>query len=229
MIPDSNRSEKAADPLEPGPVRTEPKVDTTRCLGGVPISGESNAHVTTEVVNVPKPVPANQLRCSASQEVAPPVFTTRLQVQQGHQQPGQAPRPAWRIHLANIFEELATVRHRETGPVMQVEVWYVHHLSHPECDAPRTVELDNVQELWYADLCNAWFDQIHRLEPMKVLNVLPNPPHQLRAAPLPTSFWSKAFPPSELHSILLLFSWEVPELESSSVQNRLQHESAPVI
>ena len=198
MVPDSTPSEDADDPLATGPDHTVPQIDITRCLEVAPISCVSNAHVNTEVANLTRPVPVNQLRCSASQEIAPPVFTTRYQVQQEQQQPGQAPRPAWRIHLANIFEELATVRHRETGPVMQVEVWYVHHLSHPECAAPRTVELDNIQELWYADLCNAWFDQIHRLEPMKVVNVLPNPPHQTRVGPVAHIILEQGFSPERV-------------------------------
>ena len=119
-------------------------------------------------------------KCSASQEGQPPVFTTTHPVQPALPQPGPQPRPAWRIHLANIFEELATVVHRETGPVMQVEVWYIHHRNFPECMAPRALELDNIQELWYADLCNLWFDRIQRHEPMRVVNVLPTPPHQAR-------------------------------------------------
>ena len=63
---------------------------------------------------------------------------------------------------------------------MQVEVWYVHHDSYPECIEPRVVELDNVQELWYADLCNAWMDRVQRHQPMRVLNVLPSPPYHTR-------------------------------------------------
>jgi len=119
-------------------------------------------------------------KCSSSQEVEPPVYTTTHSVQPALPRPRPAPRPAWRIHLANIFDELATVLHRETGPVMQVEVWYIHHTLFPECLAPRAVELDNIQELWYADLCNVWFDRIQRHEPLRVVNVLPTPPHQAR-------------------------------------------------
>ena len=60
---------------------------------------------------------------------------------------------------------------------MQVEVWYIHHDDFPECVAPRTVELDDAQELWYADFCNVWMDRIQRHQPMRVVNVLPNPPY----------------------------------------------------
>ena len=120
------------------------------------------------------------LKCTQEHVVEPPIYTTsRLPDQQMHH-PQAPPRPAWRIHLGNIFEEYATVMHRETGPVLQIEVWYIHHQDFPACEAPRMLELDNIQELWYADMCNLWFDHIHRHEPMKVLNVLSPPPHQAR-------------------------------------------------
>ena len=158
-------------------------------------SGQSShaaqAHSTSACHVAPKPDPSslrttdlmqdplNQF-CSAAQEVEPPVFATSQALQPPLPQPRTAPRPAWRIHLANIFEEVATVIHRETGPVIQVEVWYIHHQRFPDCPAPRALELDNIQELWYADLCNLWFDRVNRHEPLKVLNVLPNPPFQAR-------------------------------------------------
>ena len=137
-------------------------------------------------------------KCSASQEVQPPVFTTTRPVQPALPQPRPPPRPAWRIHLANIFEEMATVVHRETGPVMQVEVWYIHHRDFPECVAPRALELDNIQELWYADLCNIWFDRIQRHEPLRVVNVLPTPPHQARPRSVAHLILEQGFSPDRI-------------------------------
>ena len=67
----------------------------------------------------------------------------------------------------------------ETGPTLQVSVWYIHHASYPTCLAPRQVQLDDMHELWYADLCNAWWDKVQRTEPMRVLIVKPNPDNQL--------------------------------------------------
>ena len=122
----------------------------------------------------------NQCKCSQEQEAEPPNFATNRPQPQALPAPRRAPRPAWRIHLSNLFEELATVVHPETGPVMQVEVWYVHHDSYPECVAPRVVELDNIQDLWYADLCNVWLDRVQRHQPLRVLNVLPTPPYHTR-------------------------------------------------
>ena len=159
---------------------------------GTPGTAPTTAHTGPEVPTDPSPADGNACtaetvvqkavdhKCSASQERDPPVLTTSLPVQPALPNPEPRPRPAWRIHLANIFDELATVIHRETGPVMQVEVWYIHHQNFPECLAPRAIELDNIQELWYADLCNLWFDRIQRHEPMRVVNVLPAPPHQAR-------------------------------------------------
>ena len=44
------------------------------------------------------------------------------------------------------------------------------------------VELDNIHELWYADLCNAWWDRIVRQQPLRVLIVKPTPDNQLNPA-----------------------------------------------
>ena len=89
-------------------------------------------------------------------------------------------RPIWQIELHGIFLENAEVHHQETGPEMSVEVCYVHHTRLPICRAPRPVRLDNIQDLWYADLCNAWFDQIQRQQPLRVHIVKPSPAYQTR-------------------------------------------------
>ena len=90
------------------------------------------------------------------------------------------PRPGWMLDLEVTFDEHA-VDHLQNGdPVLPVEVWYVHHVTYPECPAPRLVQLDSVQELWYADLCTAWLDRIVRSEPLRVLIVRPTPVYQAR-------------------------------------------------
>ena len=121
-----------------------------------------------------------QAKCAEQHETTPPRFNTATVPAADLPPPRTAPRPAWRLHLSNLFDELATVAHRDIGPVMQVEVWYIHHDAFPTCEYPRAVELDNLQEFWYADLCNAWLDRIHRHQPMRVVNVLPNPPFHTR-------------------------------------------------
>ena len=122
-----------------------------------------------------------QHKCSEHQETAPPVFETDQPRPQPQNPPPRPQRPVWRMHLANIFDEMAVVRQPGAGPVMQVEVWYVHHETFPECHASRVVELDDFQDLWYADICNVWMDRIQRHQPLRVLNVLPNPPFHTRA------------------------------------------------
>ena len=120
-------------------------------------------------------------RLANDHTVSPPSFTTsrpRLNGAEGQQRP---PRPSWHIHLDNLFEEMATTVHPETGPVLHVEVWYLHHDTYPEWHAPRMVELDSTREFWYADLCMAWLDHIARTQPLRVLIVLPRPPYQLRS------------------------------------------------
>ena len=139
-----------------------------------------------------------EFKCTQDQVVEPPTYTTSQVPAHILPQPQAAPRPPWRIHLGNIFDEYATVIHQETGPVLQIEVWYIHHQTYPECAAPRVLELDDVQELWYADICNLWFDHINRHEPMKVLNVLPPPPHQARPRTAAHIILEQGFSPERL-------------------------------
>lgn len=119
-------------------------------------------------------------RIANDHTVSPPTLTTHRPRLTGLERQPTPPRPAWLIHLDNLFEELATTVHPEVGPVLRVEVWYLHHVTFPECPAPRLVELDSFRQLWYADLCMVWLDHIARNQPLRVLNVLPNPPYQLR-------------------------------------------------
>ena len=125
----------------------------------------------------PMQTPVLQHKCSEAQEQAPPTFTTATPAMNPNPPPRQ--RPIWQFELFTIFDELARVTFPETGPTMTVSVWYVHHVQHPMCLAPRQVELDNIQDLWYADLCNAWWDRIIRQQPLKVIIVKPTPDNQL--------------------------------------------------
>lgn len=123
--------------------------------------------------------PTMSVRSSEDQQLSPPTFEQTLP----HPVPNavqQRPRPSWQIELESRFDELARVRNTETGPTLTVSVWYIHHDRFPLCQAPRLVELDDVRELWYADLCNAWWDHLRRTEPIKVLMVRPNPDNQLQ-------------------------------------------------
>lgn len=122
---------------------------------------------------------AYQAKCSTSQEQHPPNFAQALPTPALPVAP-QRPRPIWQIELDSLFDELSRVTHAETGPTLCVNVWYVHHELQPVCHAPRLVELDDLREFWYADLCNAWWDRIIRHEPIKVLMVRPNPDNQLQ-------------------------------------------------
>ena len=121
-----------------------------------------------------------QVRTGMHHESEPQQFEARLPNLPGPAQNVQPPRPAWHIELHSIFLDHGTVHHQETGPEMSVEVWYVHHNTMPICPAPRLIRLDDIQELWYADLCNAWFDQIQRQQPIRVHVVKPTPAYQFR-------------------------------------------------
>ena len=110
------------------------------------------------------------------------VLSPAIQMHQfrDNRQNAQRPRPLWHIEVNGLFLDHAEVRHPETGPELAVEVWFVHHTRMPICRAPRLIRLDNIHELWYADLCNAWFDQIQRHQPLRVHIVKPPPPYQMR-------------------------------------------------
>ena len=162
------------------------------------LSAHAIAPTVEDTIQTAQQATVVDLKCTQEHVVDPPVFTTnRLPDHQRHH-PEPPPRPAWRIHLGNIFDEYATVVHQETGPVLQIEVWYIHHQDFPICEAPRMLELDDVQELWYADMCNLWFDRIHRHEAMKVLNVLPPPPHQARPRSAAHIILEQGFSPERL-------------------------------
>ena len=121
--------------------------------------------------------------------------------------------------LTNLFEEMATtVPPRGLGPVLHVEVWYLHHDAYPECHAPRMVELDSTREFWYADLCMAWLDHIARTQPLRVLI---SAPQALRTSYVPRLMYtlslSKALTHRKLRCISQPFFLEVPEWDYSSV------------
>ena len=117
-------------------------------------------------------------KCNEAHQQEPPAIMQAIP-QPLPQAPNPRPRPIWHLELQSIFDELATVRFHETGRTLFVSVWYIHHGRYATCHAPRHVELDDTHELWYADLCNAWWDQIQRTMPMRVLIVKPNPDNQL--------------------------------------------------
>lgn len=124
---------------------------------------------------------SRQHRCSEQQTVSAPNFQADIPAPLPQAEPAQRPRPIWMLELSSLFEEFATTTHRETGPEMEIDVWYMHHHRMSRCDAPRTVRLDNMHELWYADICTVWFDRIARQEPLRVLIVKPRPVRTMRS------------------------------------------------
>ena len=122
-----------------------------------------------------------QDRCSEQQTVPAPNFQASLPTPLPPLAQVQRHRPIWMLELTSLFEEFSATIHQETGPEMEVDVWYIHHHNMPRCDSPRIVRLDNIHELWYADISTVWFDRIVRQEPMKVLIVKPRPTHTLRS------------------------------------------------
>eukprot|EP00435_Cladocopium_sp_Y103_P046155 s216_g13.t1 len=118
-----------------------------------------------------------QARCSDAQVASGPVFERSVPQMAPPQFPPQGGNTMWRLDLQGTFEELAFVEHAVTGPVMYVQVWYVDSIRHPSCPTAKVVRLDDVQDLWYEDICRPWLDQISVQVPLFVWIVRPTPPY----------------------------------------------------
>ena len=131
------------------------------CLGETASAPDTPLHdqMADTAHSAPADTHAVQARTGYQHEAEPPTFEARIPAQPANPE-APRPRPLWHIELNTIFLEEATTHHRETGPEMSVEVWYVHHAHMPICRHPRLIRLDDIRDLWYADLCNAWFDQL---------------------------------------------------------------------
>jgi len=154
-----------------------PTTDNCNAIDHFSVQGRvSDAHLIEGISH-----PHLQHRCSDQQTESPPDFNVPIPAQPLPQGTAQRPRPIWMIELTSLFEEYARTHQAATGPEMSIDVWYVHHTTMPRCTAPRMVRLDNIFDLWYADICTVWFDHIHRQEPLKVLIVKPMPTHAMRS------------------------------------------------
>ena len=76
----------------------------------------------------------------------------------------------------NLFAEQAFIRCEEEGPVANVETWYIHHLTHRICRAPRAVRLHGDSATWKQDLLEPWQAQLEPTLPTSLSVVVPKPP-----------------------------------------------------
>ena len=203
------------------PNREEP--EHRRCLDVLP-SAPDLPKLDSMVVPMHSPVthtPAVQARTGYHHEAEPPTFEARVPAQPANPAV-PPPRPIWHMELNIIFLEEAITHRREVGPELPVEVWYVHHADMPICRHPRLIRLDDIRDLWYADLCNAWFDQLRRHQPVRVHIVKPTPPYQMRRQAVIHIILEQGMTPERPPFCSLLPSMEAPEWASCSKQNHPQ-------
>ena len=118
---------------------------------------------------------ATQCKCSQEQEAEPPNFVTSRPQPQALPAPRRAPRPAWRLHLSNLFDELATVVHPRNRACsckwrcgMSTMIHTQNALSR---ESSNWIMFKNYGTLTFA---MSWLDRVQRHQPMRVLNVLPS-------------------------------------------------------
>ena len=97
----------------------------------------------------------------------PPMLLPVLPPEQGHH--------LWRLDLQGRFEDLATIEHRTEGPIMYVQVWFIHHGTFRTCPAPRIVRIEDDPAHWYETLIEAWRERIQFQIPVTVEVVAPPP------------------------------------------------------
>ena len=82
----------------------------------------------------------------------------------------------WLDQLAEFFRAEAIHEVFDGPPLLYIQTWYVHHVRHARCEAPRPIRLDNAMITWLEEFRYAWRDQWDRRLPFSVHIVLPRPP-----------------------------------------------------
>ena len=82
----------------------------------------------------------------------------------------------WFGALVDAFDRDSLLEHEEEGPVMYVWTWFINHITHQRCSAPRIVRLDELRNLWLEDLYQPWQHEIDVQAPTTVGIVHGQPP-----------------------------------------------------
>jgi hypothetical protein len=88
----------------------------------------------------------------------------------------QTHEQAWLPQASMAFVQCATTEHQEEGPVIYWTTWYLHHQRYMRNSESRLLRLDDLQHLWYQDLCALWSDVMDPSLPGRVHHVHPEPP-----------------------------------------------------
>eukprot|EP00435_Cladocopium_sp_Y103_P012767 s1935_g3.t1 len=92
--------------------------------------------------------------------------------------PPRDTRPQWIQDLHEIFVTNSFTEMAEEGPVIYVQVWYLHGLRRERCNAPHTVRLGPDVYDWRTDLVFPWRTDVERGVPADFFVVRPMPPAQ---------------------------------------------------
>ena len=88
----------------------------------------------------------------------------------------QTHEQSWLPQASMTFLQCATTEHQDEGPVTYWTTWYLHHQRYTRNSESRVLRLDNLQHLWYQDLCALWADVLDPFLPARVHHVHPRPP-----------------------------------------------------
>ena len=122
-----------------------------------------------------KPIPLREAKCDTDHVVEAPIFEAPIPTLMLPALPPERGHHLWRLDLQRHFEDRATAPNHPDGPMLYVQVWFVHHGRFRTCPAPKIVRLEDEPEHWYACLIDAWREQIQFHVPVRVEIVAPQP------------------------------------------------------
>ena len=117
----------------------------------------------------------HQARCDTSQVVDPPRFEVAIPSIQQPMLPPEQGHHLWRLDIQRYFEDYAIMAQFPIGPVLYVQVWFIHHGRYRTCPAPKIVRLEDEPEHWYETFIEAWREQVQADAPVRVEVVAPLP------------------------------------------------------
>ena len=98
------------------------------------------------------------------------------QIHPPHVQPVPDTRPQWIISLNSFFSLHSATKLREEGPVLYIQVWYVHGSDCLWCHEPRPARLQVSMTTWRHVIMQPWNAELQRSLPLDYWLVHPTPP-----------------------------------------------------
>ena len=118
----------------------------------------------------------------SSGESGPASSSTQLQSAPVHA--AQDTRPQWIISLNSFFSLHSATELLEEGPVLYIQVWYVHGSECLWCQVPRPARLQVSLTTWRQAIMQPWQDVLHRSLPLEYWLVHPTPPVGIGGSPV---------------------------------------------